>query len=170
MKKTPHGFSLVELVLVITFIGILSLVLGAVVNRGVKSYDLLWSRRTNVAKAQVAMDRMVMEMRLIERPSDILDISSATKFQFEYPNNTVITYELVGTNLLRNSDILASGIQALDFQYFTANGTVTTNPITVRRVQVQLTATAPADHGTLTLQSYAIIRSGMDHYDAFAIQ
>lgn len=160
-----------ELVLVIAMLGILAAVLGPALNRAVRGYDIVWSRRAALAQARSAMDRMAQEIRLIQSSADVLNVSSSTSFQFEYPDATSITYSLSSTNLLRNTDILASNITALEFRYFDSAGVATATAVNVRRVQITFTITA-GSYGTLTLGTHAFIRTtgAITHYDNFAIQ
>lgn len=166
MKKI-FGFTLVELVLVIAMIGILGAVLGPGLGTALRGYDVIVSRRTTLAQARSAMDRIVHEIRLIGSPSDILDVSSSSSFQFEYPNNVSITYSLSGTDLLRDSDVLASPVSSLEFKYYRGSGAETATPSQVRRVQVTFTLTAPGSHGSLTLRTNVYLRALSDRYADF---
>lgn len=170
--KDLKGFSLVELILVIALMGILGAVLGPGLSNAVREYDIIWSRRQTLAQSRAAIDRMVQEIRLIQSSADVLNVSSSTSFQFEYPDGTAITYSLSGSNLLRNTDILASSLTALTFSYFDSAGVATSTAANVRRVRINFTITAPGSHGSLTLGTDAFIRTtgGITHYDNFAIQ
>ncbi len=166
MKKI-FGFTLVELVLVIAMLGILAAVLGPGLGTALRSYQVVLARRATLAQARAGMDRIVHEIRLIGRPSDILNVSSSTSFQFEYPNNNAITYSLSGTNLLRNSDVLASPVSALEFKYYRASGAETATASLVQRVQITFTTTAPAGQGSLTLRTNVFLRALNDRYADF---
>ena len=168
--NTSKGFTLVELVLVIALMGILAAVLGPALERAVRQYDLISSRKQTLAQARAAMDRMVKEIRLIQSSADVTDVSSSTSFQFQYPHGTAITYDLNSTNLRRNTVTLASPLSALTFSYFDSAGSATSVAANVRRVQILFTITAPHNNGSLTLQTSAYLRSTDTDYANLLIQ
>lgn len=169
-RHKKNGFTLVELVLVIALMGILAFALAPALITGVRSYDIVWSRRQVLAEGRVAMDRMVKEIRLIESSSDVIATNSPAEFDFEYPNGTSIAYSLDGTDLKRNTDVLASDVTALEFKYFDSTGSETSTEADVRRVQVTLTIDAPGNHGDLTLRTNVFLRNTGNSYESFSIQ
>lgn len=158
-KKCSRGFSLVELVLVIGLIGILSLSVGLGVVKGFRAYELLWSRRVTLSEARMAMDRMVREIGLIENKGDLLDFTTSTRFNFISQGVNNITYDISDTNLRRNSDVIASGVSTLAFQYLDKNHLPTTNSNAMSRVQVEFTIDDSKGHGSITLRSFVLIRA-----------
>lgn len=170
MKPIKRGFTLVEFVLAIAMIGILGAVLGPGLGRAIRGYNIVQARRATLAQARAAIDRIVHEIRLIQGANAILNISSSSSFQFEYPNNNAITYSLSGGNLMRNSDILADNVPSLNFQYFRGSGATTTTPSQVRRVRIQFAINAPNSQGGLTLATHVYLRALHDRYENFAHQ
>lgn len=162
-----RGFTLVEMVLSIALIGVLAGVLGVALFQGVKGFDLVSSRKSALAQARLAMERMVREMRLIQQSSDVVNVGSSTQFGFEYPDGTPIAYSLSGGNLVRNTDVLARNVNALTFTYLDSAGTVTATAAQVRSVRVQLTLNAPHAQGTLTLRTQVFLRNTGNNYAAF---
>ncbi len=161
------GFTMVELVLVIGLLGIQAFMLGPPIIKAVQEYDLVWSRRQTLAEARAAIDRMVKEIRLIPSSAGIIDISSATQFQFQYPLGTNITYALNGTTLQRNGSDLAYNVNLLHFAYYDASGVATATKSLVRTIQIQLTLNAPSAHGTLPLTTTVFLRNLGSDYGNF---
>lgn len=159
-----RGFTMVELVLVIAILGIQALMLGPPIMKAVQQYDLVWSRRQTLGEARSAMDRMVKEIRLIPSSAAIIDISSPTQFQFQYPAGNTITYALSGTTLLRNGATQASNVGTLNFNYYDAAGVATITRTAVRTIQIKLTLNAPSNHGTVPLTTTVFLRNlGTDY-------
>ena len=169
-RRIHNGFTLVETVLVIALLGVLAFALGPALGESFKSYDLIQSRRIVLMEARSAFERMVREIRLIESASDVLDVSSSTHFQFEYPNNTTILYTLNGTNLLRNGEILASPVNSISFNYYDSAGNITSTAANVRRINIQASFDAPGGKSGITLQSSIFLRNLGGDFSGFATQ
>lgn len=168
MKK-PRGFTLVELVLVISLLGILGLVLGPGLMETVRSYELVRSRRVVLAQAHSALERMTREIRLIPSQGAVLT-SAGTQFSFQYPAGTTITYGLSGTVLQRNGINLLPNVSSISFIYYTESGMATVTPSAVRRVRVNLTLDPPGSTGTLNMQTGVFLRNTGNHYSAYDLQ
>ena len=169
MRCKDKGFTLVELVLVIAMLGILGMVLGPGLATALKGYEMARVHRQVVAEARSAMERFVREARLIQSSLDVLTLG-ASSFQFEYPNNTILIYDLNSGNLRRNSDVLASNVSALTFIYYDEVGIVTATPANVRRVQIRFTITPLGNQGSYTLQTNVFLRNTGNNYTNFVIQ
>lgn len=150
---------MVETVLAIAMIGLQAFVLGPPLMNAVKEYNIVWSRRQTLAQARSAMDRMTQEISLIPSSNQLVDISSSTSFQFQYPAGTAITYSLSGTNLQRNGANLATNVGLVEFKYYDANGNETASKPSVRTVQVRLTLNAPSSQGTVPLSTTVFLRN-----------
>lgn len=162
-----RGFTIVELVLVMGILGIQALILGPPIITAVKQYTLVSSRRQALAEAQSAMDRMVKEIRLIPSSAAIIDISSPTQFQFQYPLGTTITYSLSGTTLQRNGATQAPNVATLDFSYYDAAGLATVTLTAVRTIQIRLILNAPSSQGTVPLTTTVFLRNLGSNYGNF---
>ncbi len=161
------AFTVVELVLAIAMIGLQAFVLGPPLINAVKEYTMVWSRRQTLAQARSAMDRMVMEVGLIPSSSQIINISSPTGFQFEYPAGTSITYSLNAGRLQRNGADMADNVGLLEFKYYDVNGNETSNKPSVRTIQIRLTLNAPSNQGTLPLTTTVFLRNTGGHYSNY---
>lgn len=156
-----RGFTAVELVLSIAILGVLGLALGPGIATSVQSYQLIASRRAGVAEARAAMERMVREIRQIPASAQVIGIG-ASSFQFQFPAGTAITYSLSGSNLLRNSDVLAANVSALAFTYYDEAAAVTATAANVRSVGISITTTMP-----FTLQTRVFIPNTGNYYTGF---
>jgi type II secretory pathway pseudopilin PulG len=111
-----RGFSTIEMIITLILVAIIGIVFTPVLTGAVKGY--MWEQAvvgTN-AQAQLAMERMAREMRGMA-PTDITSFS-ATQITFVM-NGIPVTYGRNGENqLLRNSDVLATGVSSLSFGYF----------------------------------------------------
>lgn len=161
------GFTMVELVLVIGILGMQALILGPPIMKSVEEYNLVGARRQTLAEARSAIDRMVKEIRLIPSSAAIVNISSATQFQFQYPLGTNITYALSGTTLQRNGATLATGATLLEFKYYDVNGNETATAASVRTIQIRLTLAAPSSQGSVPLTTTVFLRNLGNDYDLF---
>jgi len=157
------GFTLIELVLSIALIGIMAFAIGPGLAAGVKSYDLITTRKQMLGSSRAGMDRMVREIRLIPGSAQVTSIG-ASSFQFQYPAGTSITYSLSGTNLMRNSDILISDVSALTFTYYGETDVVTATAASVRSVGIQFTSTGHGSIPSYTLRTRVFLRNTGNNY------
>lgn len=162
-----RGFTTIELVLVVALLGLEAFMLGPPLAVAVKEYALVSSRRQLLAEARAAMDRMVKEVRLIPSSAAVLDVSSATAFEFEYPLGTSITYALDGTDLERGGVVLASNVGLLEFKYYDSAGAETLVEAAVREVQIRLTLNDPFNSGTMPLSTRVFLRNTGNEYNDY---
>ena len=139
------GATLLEVVMVIILVGILSAGGGELVRLGFESYvagqssiDADWQGRT-------AFERMTRELHAVRSASDIIaatpDILTFTNIE----GNT-ISYQLTGTQLMRNTQVLAVSVQDLAFHYYDSSGAVALNNSDIRYI----TVTLDIDNNTFT--------------------
>jgi len=123
MENSKKGFTLVEFILVIVLTAIIALTLSILIGEVTKTYTFIRVRGTGLSDSRLAIDRMVREIRQI---ASITSIYSATPeiLRFGNVNGEVITFEKVGTNLLRNNDLLADNVEVLNFEYRDINNNV----------------------------------------------
>lgn len=152
------GFSLVELVTVITVVGIIfslgSVLLGKVFN----SYALKRDVSDADWQAKVALERMTRELRAVRNPTGVpttadLDITSAAQVRFiDTDNNGVCFYRDAANNrLMRSADgpttacgttnpqVLADNISALNFTYWGNTGAATATVASVYYITESVT-------------------------------
>jgi prepilin-type N-terminal cleavage/methylation domain-containing protein len=139
------GFTLIELVMVMVIMGIISVVVGKILFQTYQAF----ATSQNITNADwqgfVALERMSDEIKAIRSSSDISTIA-ASNLVFTDINGNSVQFQLSGTNLLRNSQTLASGIQSLTFGYQSSSGSTTATASLVRYITISLTVT----QGTIT--------------------
>lgn len=114
------GYTLIEMVLVVTLVGIIASV-GALGFMPVLDSWSLGSSRAEISNsAGYALQRMQGEMAQLRDVQSVL-AADGTTFSFVDTSDTQITFSLDGTNLMRNDDILARNVSALAFSYFDAD-------------------------------------------------
>src|SRR3989338_9788431 len=153
------GVTLIELIMVITVMGILTAVSSMYIKETIDLWRFLTFRSEVTAQVRTALLRMGREIRQIR---DDLSVNTAnvSQFQFVDINNAAIDYQLSGNNLLRNADILASGVSGLSFTYYDADNQALTVPkvspdnTDIRRINISLTMESGTESKTLNLQLY----------------
>lgn len=161
-----NGFTLIELVIVITIIGIIAGVVGFVLLGAVDAWTFKFNRADILADGELAMNRMVREIREIKNRAKVTTADSST-FRFENVNNVDITYSLSSTNLNRTEDgaanVLAEDVSSLAFTYFDSTGDTIATPVVapgatdIRRVRINLTLTKNGEN--VYVQSESVPRN-----------
>jgi prepilin-type N-terminal cleavage/methylation domain-containing protein len=121
-----HGFTLVEMVLVIVLVGIIAGIGSTILAGGFKAY--ITSKNLSQAEWQgrIAIERLTRELRTV-RSATALDLTLVpnTAITFTDTNANVISYTLSGTTLMRNAQPLADDISSLSFSYIANDGKTT---------------------------------------------
>jgi len=154
-----RGYTLVEAIMVIMILAIIGFGFGNFIVTSMQSAVFISGRETVTNTARSAMNRMVAELMRINRPQNII-IAATSECQFSDLDSSMIDFKQSGTSLLRNSDILATGLgspEGLRFTYLDANGAETSVKLNMRSVRVWLYL---ASGGRVaTLESSARIRN-----------
>ena len=147
MKKNS-GFTLIELIMVLVILGIIAAVTSKILATGLSGY--LVSKNLTEAdwQGQLGLERMVRDLRETRSPSDITTATS-TQFVFTNISGSSVTYQLTGTNLMRNTQILASGVNSLTFNYYDANGTITAVTSAISYIRITLNITLNSTNFTI---------------------
>lgn len=139
MKKYS-GFTLLELVIVIMIVSIVGIFASRLMNTGFSAYLAGKQSIDTDWQGKIALEWMTRDLRAI-RSSSAITTATATQLVFVDTDNTTIDYQLSGTNLLRNSQIVADGIGSLAFTYYTSAGVATTTASAIRYINIQLNIT-----------------------------
>lgn len=139
-----HGFTLVEMVITITLVGIIAGIAGMIILQGMRAY-LAGENRADVQyQAGAALERMSREIRTIRSRADITTMT-ATDLRFTDMTGAQAGFTWVAPNLGRwngaGTDPLAAGITAFSLAYYQQDGvTVAGAAATVWFIDVAITA------------------------------
>jgi prepilin-type N-terminal cleavage/methylation domain-containing protein len=135
-----RGFTLLELVFVIILLGIIGAISSKILSQGLTSY-LTAENLTNANwQSRLALERMVRDLHEIRSPADITTATAAT-IVFNDMTGTAITYQLTGSTLMRNTQVLADGISSFTLSYFDQSGTTTAVTTLIRYITINLSIT-----------------------------
>jgi len=154
------GFTLVELVIVISVTGIIAVIAGSILLGVIDAWTFKFNRSDMLRDARLAINRMVREIRTVRDSTSIITASSG-QFRFiDYSGSADITYSLLGTNLNRTentvANLLAENVSSLTFRYYNASGTelpTPTVPANIKRVGISLTLTKNGENVYLQSES-----------------
>ncbi|MEW6332816.1 MAG: type II secretion system protein [Thermodesulfobacteriota bacterium] len=122
MRKRQGGFTLIEIILTLVLISVLSVFTGLFLTSFITSYYLVRNNTDTALKAQMAMDRISMELKDVTAVSAVTVNSLIT---YTNPLGAGRTIKRVGSNLYLSTpadNILIDGVQA--FQLNPAYGNV----------------------------------------------
>lgn len=129
--KNSHilGFSLIELIMVITIVGIVAAIGIPSLNEAVRAWVFTTGIQDNVVASEVvAANRISRDIRSLKNDSSVTTANAST-FTFLDTNNNSVSYALTGGKLMRNSDILADNVNALSFTYYNDSGNSIATPL-----------------------------------------
>ena len=159
-RRTTHnaqGTTLIELIMVITIVGVLVGVSSMYIKETIDLWSFLSFRTEAVAKQRMSLMRMAREMRQIKSNATIYN-ATATQFRFQDMNNATIEYILNATNVMRNADILVNNVNNLTFSYYDVNNTVVAVPVvnltSIRRISINMTVQSGNRTKTVATQVY----------------
>ena len=155
------GFTLIELVIVISVIGIIAVIVGSILLGVVDAWTFKFNRNDILQDGRMAIGRMTREMRTASG----ITIATAGQFRFIETENSGteatisndITYSLSGSNLNRTengvANLLAENVSSLAFTYYDASETVTGVIANIRRVKINVTLTKNGENVYLQSES-----------------
>jgi prepilin-type N-terminal cleavage/methylation domain-containing protein len=137
--KRFKGFSLVELIVVITITGVVVAASVPLLNAGLSHYLTARSLVDIASKTDIAMSRMTRELMMA------INVTTASSNQIEFVtyDNDVISYRLNLNNIERNENggtfqLLTNEAQALAFQYFDGSLNSTATRSSIRLVTINM--------------------------------
>jgi prepilin-type N-terminal cleavage/methylation domain-containing protein len=132
-----RGYTLVEMVAVMTILGIVGMVSSYVIFESMKVYARTVPALDASYQARLAVERMKSDFRDMKAGSITTYTSTALTFQLSA--GQTIAYSLSGSNLLRNGDLLAKGVSAFTFGYRKEDGTSATAAVDLHLLELDLT-------------------------------
>jgi prepilin-type N-terminal cleavage/methylation domain-containing protein len=156
-----RGFTLIEAVIVIVMVGLIALLVGNFIITSLQAWLLVSTRSSAFSSARVAMNRMVAEMKNINRPQSIY-LMQTSECRFLNISMEEIDFKQSGTNLLRNEDILVTNLaspEGLRFTYLNENGqpVASDDILDIKSIRIWLSLTLANQR--VTLESAARIRN-----------
>ena len=143
-----RGFTLAELLVASAVLGMIMLGVFTVQRQGLSAYQVGSARVEVQQNARAALETMFNEIRTaleITAPvaagcgtGPVPTGGGATSIAIRDQNGTAVQYQLVGTNLQRNTEVLVGGVQRLRIWCYDAGGTLTATAVNVRSVHVQV--------------------------------
>lgn len=153
------GITIIEFIIVISIVGILAAVSSLYISETINLWQFLSFRNELVSQERMALMRMVREIRQINDDFSVIT-ANAARFQFDDINDNRIDYRLQGVDLMRNTDVLISGVDSLAFTYYDENNTVIGAPVVspgrtnIYRIEITLTVRFGNQSKTLTSRVY----------------
>jgi type II secretory pathway pseudopilin PulG len=158
-RKPKSGFTLIELTIIIAVLAIISFIVASIVTKAADAWVFVKARETALSQGRMAVERMVRELRAINKPVNII---TATTTECEFINTTsaTVNFRQSGSDLMRNSDILTSGLvipEGLRFTYYDANLNTTSTKQSMRYITIRLQLIRGSQD--ITLEDSARIRN-----------
>lgn len=168
-ETNNSGFTLVELVMVISLMGIIAAMTAPALLEATKNRNRLVIRQTLLTEGQIALERICRELREMDLESgdnDVPDLSAAELSRVDFEQ---LAYRVSGTELQRSADggtnwqVMARSVQSFTLSYYDASGTsLSSLPLSeadresVRRITVEVGLLQNGE--SLTLRSSAYLR------------
>jgi prepilin-type N-terminal cleavage/methylation domain-containing protein len=137
-RKNSAGFTLIEIIVTMIVLSIITVICSRILGAGLTSYVAAQNISDADWQMRIALESMTREIRNIRSDSDIT-AATATTLSFTDNFNSAISYTYSGNTILQNSQILADGVTAFAFTYYTNAAVVTTTASAVSAVQLNVT-------------------------------
>lgn len=166
-RCSGHGFTLIELILTVSMLAIIALVVARILLVGLDTYASVSSRSMAVQQARAGLGRIWSECARLS--SATLTGVADTQLDFIDAGGfaTNVRQVTIGAdmNVWRGNDLLVPSVGFLDFDYWDGLGNRTTDPLAVRRINVELNVLARGGFGAMTFRTEVFPRAFM--YNGF---
>lgn len=165
--KTRQAFTLIELILTVSVLSIIALVVARMLLIGLDTYAAISSRSIAVQQARAGLGRVRDEC--VRFNAATLTGIADTQMDFidggGVPTN--VRQIMIGPELsvVRGNDLLVPSVGFIDFDYRDGTGNLVTDPLAVRRINVELNVLARGGFGAMTYRTEIFPRAFM--YNGF---
>lgn len=139
-QQAQKGFTLLELVLVVTIMGVISVIVGKILASAYNTFYVTQNINDIDYNGLLAVETVTNDIHNIRSAGDITSIT-ATNLSFIDTAGTTITYTTSGATFTRNSQTLATGVNSIAFEYRDENYSVTATPANVRYITFSISLT-----------------------------
>lgn len=154
--REKRAFSLVELIIVISIIGIISVLLAPVILVGMDSWSYVKNRSELINNSRLAMNRMVREIREAEQ----IETWTNDEIKFTDVEGSIIKFEQDNSFLLRNGNKLAANLKennGLSLNYWNSSGNTAVSTDEIVRLEIILSLENRA--GEFNVKNQVFIRN-----------
>ena len=151
----PKGFTLIEMVVVIVILSIIAGLGSKVIGASFNAYLTNQNVTTANTQARLALERMTRDIHAISSAANITT-ATASQLSFTDANGNAVSYQLTGSQLMRNGWVLADGVNTLSFSYMDKNAATTTTPANICYVTTTLNITSGSVNYSLRSTSSAM--------------
>ena len=166
--KNTKGFTLIEMIMVITLLGIIAAIIAIPLLQGARGWFDATTREGITQSGRIGIERMTREIRNTARKVNNTPCISAASvtppvYTFSDMNGDLtncnsIKFSLSGTEIKRNEGmadeaVLADNVSTLTINYYDSSNALLSDPITasnIRRLSIEIESTK----GTETLRKY----------------
>lgn len=131
MKKAL-GFTLIEMIISMVLVSLVCVAIAPMIYQGIQGAIIAKERSTLDWSARESLMRLGREMYAVRSFS--ITTANATTFTFTSNLGEAVTYSYVGSQLLRNGDVLANNLSSFAFTYYDATGAVTAVTTNIRYI------------------------------------
>lgn len=154
--KRQHGFSMIELIIVIAILATLAVITLPMLQAGFNGYVTQRNLSDANWQGRLALSRMVRDIQSLPSISNI-STASSSQFTFTDIDNASVSYTLSGSNLQRNAITLANGVNSVAFGYYDSAGATTATIANMRYLSIALNVTQ--NNVNITLQTVIDLRN-----------
>lgn len=147
--QNNKGFTLFEVVIVIVILSVVISIGGVLLGVGFKGGFASKNSIYSASIGRVALKRMAADINNVHNASASGLTLGTNSFTFVLSDGNSVSYYLSGTDLMRNSKVLANDISALSFAYYDQVFSSTAIPANVRCIAINLTVSYQSNTNNL---------------------